>query len=82
MNTGKHEMFLLQDVIDAGNSALAERFVDLLLPSLLDNLHFLDQKVDDLLAKKKCERMIKAIDILINILDVNYVCYMFTMKPQ
>ncbi|KAJ6662675.1 hypothetical protein lerEdw1_011315 [Lerista edwardsae] len=71
---------IFEDVIDAGNSAMAERFVDLLLPSLLDNLHFLDQKVDNLLAKKKCERMIKAIDILINILDNLPLCADDTLK--
>ncbi|XP_034268981.1 protein CIP2A [Pantherophis guttatus] len=58
---------LFEDVIDAGNSATAERFVDLLLPILLDHLHFPDHILEDLLAKKKCERMIKTIDILITL---------------
>ncbi|KAM6447948.1 protein CIP2A [Liasis olivaceus] len=56
---------IFEDVIDAGNSATAERFVDLLLPVLLDHLHFPDHILEDPLAKKKCERMIKTIDILI-----------------
>ncbi|XP_070606204.1 protein CIP2A [Erythrolamprus reginae] len=58
---------LFEDVIDAGNSASAERLVDLLLPILLDHLHFPDHIQEDLLAKKKCERMIKSIDILITL---------------
>ncbi|XP_013916507.1 PREDICTED: protein CIP2A [Thamnophis sirtalis] len=58
---------LFEDVIDAGNSATAERFVDLLLPILLDHLQFPDHILEDLLKKKKCERMIKTIDILITL---------------
>ncbi|XP_063161642.1 protein CIP2A [Candoia aspera] len=61
---------LFEDVIDAANSTTAERFVDLLLPVLLDHLHFPDHILEGLLAKKKCERMIKTMDILINILNV------------
>ncbi|KAH0624968.1 hypothetical protein JD844_032931 [Phrynosoma platyrhinos] len=61
---------ILEDVIDTGNSTIAERFVDLILPVLLDHLHFPDHILEDVLAKKKCERMIKTIDILINILEV------------
>ncbi|KAG8136703.1 hypothetical protein E2320_005268 [Naja naja] len=48
---------LFEDVIDAGNSATAERFVDLLLPILLDHLHFPDRRLEDLLAKKKYEML-------------------------
>lgn len=61
-------MFLLQDVINSGNSASAEHFVDLLLPVLLDHLQMPEQIVDELLVKKKCQRIIKAIDVLTNIL--------------
>lgn len=61
-------MSLLQDVINSGNSASAEHFVDLLLPVLLDHLQMPEQIVDELLVKKKCERMVKAIDVLMNIL--------------
>ncbi|KAJ7320361.1 hypothetical protein JRQ81_019872 [Phrynocephalus forsythii] len=60
---------ILEDVIDTGSSAVAVRFVDLLLPVLLDHLHFSDDIFEDMLAKKKCQRMIRAVDILINILD-------------
>lgn len=61
-------MSLLQDVINSGNSTSAEHFMDLLLPVLLDHLQMPDQIVDLLLVKKKCERMVKAINVLTNIL--------------
>uniref|UniRef100_A0A8D2LA63 Cell proliferation regulating inhibitor of protein phosphatase 2A n=1 Tax=Varanus komodoensis TaxID=61221 RepID=A0A8D2LA63_VARKO len=60
---------IFEDVIDTCNSAISERFVALLLPVLLDHLHFPDHVLEDPMAKKKCERMIKAIDVLIDILD-------------
>uniref|UniRef100_A0A663E1G0 Cellular inhibitor of PP2A n=1 Tax=Aquila chrysaetos chrysaetos TaxID=223781 RepID=A0A663E1G0_AQUCH len=53
-----------KDVINSGNSASAEHFVDLLLPVLLDHLQMPEQIVDELLVKKKCQRIIKAIDVL------------------
>ncbi|XP_033002578.1 protein CIP2A isoform X1 [Lacerta agilis] len=55
---------IFEDVIDTSCSAAAERFVDLLLPVLLDHIHLPDHVLEDLLAKKKCERMIGAVDIL------------------
>jgi len=61
-------MRLLQDVINTGNSTSTEHFVDLLLPVLLDHLQMPEQIVDEILVKKKCERMVKAINVLINIL--------------
>lgn len=63
-----HKICLLQDVISNGNSASAEHFVDLLLPVLLDHLQMPEQIVDELLVKKKCERMVKAINVLTDIL--------------
>uniref|UniRef100_A0A8C5RNM1 Cellular inhibitor of PP2A n=1 Tax=Laticauda laticaudata TaxID=8630 RepID=A0A8C5RNM1_LATLA len=45
---------LFEDVIDSGNSATAERFVDLLLPILLDHLHFPDHRLEDLLNLPLC----------------------------
>lgn len=59
--------------MDAGHGAMAERFVNLLLPVLLDHLHFPDHMLEDAFAKKKCQRMIKTIDILINILDASFL---------
>ncbi|XP_050769239.1 protein CIP2A isoform X2 [Gymnogyps californianus] len=55
---------IFEDVINSGNSALAEHFLDLLLPVLLDHLQMPEQIVDELLVKKKCERMVKAINVL------------------
>ncbi|KAM9246561.1 protein CIP2A [Leptosomus discolor] len=59
---------VFEDVINSGNSASAQHFVDLLLPVLLDHLQMLEQIVDELLVKKKCERMVKALNVLRNIL--------------
>nr|XP_056714602.1 protein CIP2A [Euleptes europaea] len=58
---------IFEDVIDTGHCAVAERFVDLLLPVLLDHLHVPDNSLEDLLLKKKCEKMMKAIDILLTL---------------
>lgn len=61
-------MSLLQDVINNKNGESAEHFMDLLLPVLLDHLQMPEEIVDELLVKKKCERMVKAINVLTNIL--------------
>ncbi|KFQ38168.1 Protein CIP2A, partial [Mesitornis unicolor] len=64
---------IFEDAINTGNSASAEQLVDLLLPVLLDHLQITEEIVDELLLKKKCERMVKAINVLTNILLVCFV---------
>ncbi|KAM4698958.1 protein CIP2A [Discoglossus pictus] len=56
---------LFEDAIDTGNRQPVERFVSLLLPVVLDQLHVPDQTLNDVLAKKRCERIAKAINVLI-----------------
>ncbi|KFQ84667.1 Protein CIP2A, partial [Phoenicopterus ruber ruber] len=61
---------IFEDVVNSGNSTSAEHFVDLLLPVLLDHLQMPERLVDELLVKKKCERMVKAVNVLTNILFI------------
>uniref|UniRef100_A0A672UMI2 Cellular inhibitor of PP2A n=1 Tax=Strigops habroptila TaxID=2489341 RepID=A0A672UMI2_STRHB len=70
---------IFEDVINSGNSASAEHFVDLLLPVLLDHLQMPEQIVDELLVKK-CERMAKAINVLTNILFIDDILKMHASK--
>ncbi|NWR69669.1 CIP2A protein, partial [Centropus unirufus] len=62
---------ILEDIINSGNGASAEHFVDLLLPVLLDHLQMPEQIVDGLLVKRKCERMVKALNVLTDILFID-----------
>ncbi|KFP38666.1 Protein CIP2A, partial [Chlamydotis macqueenii] len=71
---------IFEDVINTGNSASAEHFVDILLPVLLDHLQMPEQIVDELLVKKKCERMVKAINVLTNILFIDDILKMCVSK--
>ncbi|KFU86429.1 Protein CIP2A, partial [Chaetura pelagica] len=71
---------IFEDVINTGNGASAEHFVDLLLPVLLDHLQMPEQIVDELLVKKKCERMVKAINVLTNILSIDETLKMHASK--
>ncbi|KAF2973893.1 hypothetical protein EK904_011555 [Melospiza melodia maxima] len=48
---------IFEDVTNNKNGKSAEHFMDLLLPVLLDHLQMPEQIVDELLVKKKCERM-------------------------
>ncbi|NXU63726.1 CIP2A protein, partial [Horornis vulcanius] len=62
------------------NGESAECFMDLLLPVLLDHLQMPEQIVDELLVKKKCERMVKTINVLTNILFVDDTLKMHVSK--
>ncbi|TRZ16132.1 hypothetical protein HGM15179_010985 [Zosterops borbonicus] len=71
---------IFEDVINNKNGESAERFMDLLLPVLLDHLQMPEEIVDELLVKKKCERMVKAINVLTNILFIDDTLKMHVSK--
>ncbi|NXO24181.1 CIP2A protein, partial [Cisticola juncidis] len=71
---------IFEDVINNKNGESAEHFMDLLLPVLLDHLQMPEQTVDELLVKKKCERMVKAINVLTNILFIDDTLKMCVSK--
>ncbi|CAH2223000.1 CIP2A isoform X1 [Pelobates cultripes] len=60
---------LFADTIDNANSQPAERVVDLLLPVILDQFLIPDQTLNEVLAKKRCERLSKAVEVLIILCD-------------
>ncbi|NXM63810.1 CIP2A protein, partial [Illadopsis cleaveri] len=71
---------IFEDVINNKNGESAERFMDILLPVLLDHLQMPEQIVDELLVKKKSERVVKAINVLTNILFIDDTLKMHVSK--
>ncbi|KAM4045022.1 protein CIP2A [Anomaloglossus baeobatrachus] len=55
------------DAIDTGAIHSAERFIDLLLSVILEQLQVPDHPLDEQLTKKRCERTVKSLDILITL---------------
>ncbi|NXU54235.1 CIP2A protein, partial [Turnix velox] len=70
---------IFEDVISSGSTTSAANLADLLLPVLLDHLQMPEQLVDELLVKK-CERMVKAINVLLNILFIDDILKMRASK--
>ncbi|MGH0165159.1 UNVERIFIED_CONTAM: hypothetical protein FKN15_065267 [Acipenser sinensis] len=63
---------MLEEAIDSPCCSTMHQFVDLLLPVLLDLLQTPGQILDESLAKKKCARTSRAIDILLDILSIEF----------
>ncbi|KAK1168299.1 hypothetical protein AOXY_G11204 [Acipenser oxyrinchus oxyrinchus] len=71
---------MLEEAIDSPCCSTMHQFVDLLLPVLLDLFQTPGQILDESLAKKKCARTSRAIDILLDILSVESLKFQVSEK--
>nr|XP_033797418.1 protein CIP2A isoform X1 [Geotrypetes seraphini] len=56
---------IFEDAIDSATCPSAERFLELLLPVILSQLQTPDQITNEVSTKKKCEKQVRAIDVLL-----------------
>ncbi|XP_043927036.1 protein CIP2A isoform X2 [Protopterus annectens] len=56
---------IFEELLDSPGCSAAEPFIEVLLPVVLDQLQIPEHSLEELLLKKKCERTVKAINVLL-----------------